>query len=397
MRIALCYESVLPERGGCETYISDIARRLDADGHQVHLFACRWDESVLPKRMVYHALPQPLGPRFVRPWRFSASCIEALRQVPHDVSIGFNKTWGQDVLYPQGGLHAASFDYNLRKFDNPLMRRLSWLGKQFDPAHRSFMKLERQQYLSNGEAPQIIVNSFMVRRHFQHYYGIPTERVHVVRSSIDPARFSEHDRPRARLEARQRWDISPRDVVALFAATNYRLKGLEPLLRAVQRLCARGEFRRMMPPFTLVVAGSPKTARYEKLARALGVADYIKFVGHCSPMREGYFAADFLVHPTFYDPCSLVVLEALSCALPVITTRMNGACELMQQAREGYVIDDPHDHNHLAWCLSQLLDQGHRAVCAQAARKTAAKWTFEHHYQALTDVFAKVVARKRAA
>ena len=31
-------------------------------------------------------------------------------------------------------------------------------------------------------------------------------------------------------------------------------------------------------------------------------------------------AADFLVHPTFYDPCSLVVLEALACGLPIITT-----------------------------------------------------------------------------
>ena len=37
-------------------------------------------------------------------------------------------------------------------------------------------------------------------------------------------------------------------------------------------------------------------------------------------MRDAYFAADFLVHPTFYDPCSLVVLKALACGLPIITT-----------------------------------------------------------------------------
>ena len=47
-------------------------------------------------------------------------------------------------------------------------------------------------------------------------------------------------------------------------------------------------------------------------------------------MRNAYFAADFLVHPTFYDPCSLVVLEALACGLPVITTRANGASELLR-------------------------------------------------------------------
>src|SRR5262249_51463730 len=36
MNIAFCYDSVLPTRGGCETYITALARRLVADGHQVH-------------------------------------------------------------------------------------------------------------------------------------------------------------------------------------------------------------------------------------------------------------------------------------------------------------------------------------------------------------------------
>ena len=49
------------------------------------------------------------------------------------------------------------------------------------------------------------------------------------------------------------------------------------------------------------------------------------FLGHRADPKDAYFAADFLVHPTFYDPCSLVALEALACGLPVITTRYNGA------------------------------------------------------------------------
>src|SRR5262249_41959000 len=117
----------------------------------------------------------------------------------------------------------------------------------------------------------------------------------------------------------------------------------------------------------------------------------------CPDMRNAYFAADFLVHPTFYDPCSLVVLEALACALPVITTRVNGASELLHPLQEGYVIDDPHDHEHLAWCLAQLLEPGRRAACAQAARGPAGKWRFEDHYRQLLSVFADVAARKQAA
>ena len=50
MDIALCYESVLPARGGAETYIGDLARRLARDGHAVHLYACRWNASSLRRR-----------------------------------------------------------------------------------------------------------------------------------------------------------------------------------------------------------------------------------------------------------------------------------------------------------------------------------------------------------
>src|SRR5437763_17024654 len=97
MNIAFCHESVLPERGGCETYIADLARRLIADRHEVHLYACRWDERALPAGLRCHALPAPRGPRFLRPWRFGRACLRALAEGGHDLSVGFAKTWGQDV------------------------------------------------------------------------------------------------------------------------------------------------------------------------------------------------------------------------------------------------------------------------------------------------------------
>src|SRR6516164_5247088 len=100
MNIALCYENVLPARGGCETYIADLARRMVADGHELHLYACRWDSDALAKEIHYHRLEVPAGPRFLRPWRFGAACLRALRQNPELISVGFDKTWCQDVLYP---------------------------------------------------------------------------------------------------------------------------------------------------------------------------------------------------------------------------------------------------------------------------------------------------------
>jgi UDP-glucose:(heptosyl)LPS alpha-1,3-glucosyltransferase len=389
MKIAFCYENVLPARGGCATYISDLARRLVGDRHEVHLYACRWEESALPPGMHYHPLPAPRGPRFLRSWRFGAACRQALLAGDHDVSVGFDKTWGQDVLYPQGGLHVASAEHNLRKYPSPLARGLARLCRWLDPAHWSYRRLERRQYLASPR-PLVVVNSAMVRNHFQQHYGIPPEDLVVLPSAIDPDRFADYDRPRRRLEFRLRWGIRPKEPVGLFVAMNYRLKGLEPLLRAVARMPSAGA------GFRLVVAGNPRTGGIERLARRLGIAERVCFVGLCREMRNCYFGSDFLVHPTFYDPCSLVVLEALACALPVITSRFNGASELLTPPQEGYVVADPHDHGHLAWCLTQLLDPGRRAACAQAARKAAARWTFDHHYRQLVRVFQEAADCKQA-
>jgi UDP-glucose:(heptosyl)LPS alpha-1,3-glucosyltransferase len=399
MNIAFCYESVLPARGGCETYIADLARRLLADHHEVHLYASRWDEQALAKGIQFHAIPHSWAPRFLKPWRFGRLCLKAMAERTHDVTMGFDKTWGLDVLYPQGGLHAACAQHNLRKHSKPLVRNMARAAKWFDAAHWSYSLLERRQYLSN-QPTSIVVNSHMVRDHFMRYYHIAPGQLHVVRSAIDPQRFPEQDRLKCRAQCREQYGIAPNEVVGLFAAMNYRLKGLEPLLHATKRLFARPEFVGNAPPFRLMIVGHPQAKAYQKLAQNLGISDVVRFVGYCAEMRNAYFAADFLVHPTFYDPCSLVVLEALACGLPIITTRYNGASELLHTSganQDGYVLSDPHDHQQLAWCMAQMIDPARRHTLAQSARRTATQWTFEQHYRQLMTVLVEAAQRKQAA
>ena len=208
--------------------------------------------------------------------------------------------------------------------------------------------MERRQYLGKHR-PIVIAISEMVRTHFRLHFGMESRDLRLVRLATDLERFEACDRPRRRQEWREKWSVAPTDTVALFAGMNYRLKGLEPLLHAVGRMWRDR-------PFVLLVAGSRKTAPFEKMAKRLGIADRVRFSGYCDDMRNAYFAADFFVHPTFYDPCSNVVLEAMACGLPVITSRYNGASELMHPPHEGYVVDDPHDHERLAACLTQMLD-----------------------------------------
>src|SRR5207302_1475737 len=151
--------------------------------------------------------------------------------------------------------------HNLRKHAGWAARRLAGVLKALDPAHWSFTLLERKQYLGERR-PLIVVNSRMVRDHFERFLGVPPQALRVVRSAIDPDRFVEHDRPKRRVEGRERRGIRPEETVALFAAMNYRLKGLEPLLHAVRLLPPEA-------PFRLLVAGHPRTGAYERLARRL--------------------------------------------------------------------------------------------------------------------------------
>jgi UDP-glucose:(heptosyl)LPS alpha-1,3-glucosyltransferase len=335
-----------------------------------------------------HRLPQPAGPRFLRPWRFARACERALADAEPMVSVGFNKTWGQDVQYPQGGLHVATVEHGLRKHTHPLVRWLAGWARALEPANLSFRRLERKQYVVYR--PLVVVNSRMVADHFRRHYGVPEDQLRIVHSAIDTARFAHPDRPRRRQEYRSGWGLCPEDVVGLFVGLNYRLKGLGPLLHAIRLIHDLARFR-------LLVVGNPRVAEYLRLARRLGVADRVRFLGQRSDVHHCYYAADFLVHPTFYDPCSLVVLEALACGLPVVTTRFNGAAELLGPLGESCVIDDPHDHAALAACLTRLLDGPTRSACTAVARRLGAAWTFEQHYRQLLKVFEEAARRKRVA
>jgi UDP-glucose:(heptosyl)LPS alpha-1,3-glucosyltransferase len=128
----------------------------------------------------------------------------------------------------------------------------------------------------------------------------------------------------------------------------------------------------------------------------MNISDRIRFLGYCDDMRDYYYAADFLVHPTFYDPCSLVVLEALACGLPVITSIHNGASELLKPPVGGLVINDPHDHRELASHIELMAVPEIRKRFAAEARRLAGEWSFEQHYRQVLAVLREAAARRHA-
>jgi UDP-glucose:(heptosyl)LPS alpha-1,3-glucosyltransferase len=218
-------------------------------------------------------------------------------------------------------------------------------------------------------------------------------RIDVVYNGVDSETFRPADSPRLaarRDNIRRAWGWEDR-VVFLLVAHNFRLKGLDALLRAMARLPRSGA------KVGLAVAGNDRTNRYAELARTLGVADRVKFLGNHADAVPLFQAADVYVQPTFYDPCSLVVLEAMACGLPTITTAANGAGELLQHGRSGFILDDPADDATLAEFMRDALDADFRRIAGAEARRTAEGNTMAASSARYLALYQRPSVQRRAA
>jgi UDP-glucose:(heptosyl)LPS alpha-1,3-glucosyltransferase len=116
----------------------------------------------------------------------------------------------------------------------------------------------------------------------------------------------------------------------------------------------------------------------------------VVFAGRVPDLVPYYAAADVFVLPTWHDACSLTVLEACACGLPVITTRTNGAAERLTDGHEGRILPTSGDVPALARALVELSSPKVRARMAVAALACAARNTFARNVEALETLYTEV-------
>ena len=145
----------------------------------------------------------------------------------------------------------------------------------------------------------------------------------MVPNGVDTERFSPRHREDQGRTVRRRLGVDDSTLLLLIVAHNFRLKGVPALIKAVSRLTASGR------SVHLTVVGGKRLGAWRRKASLAGIGSQVTFVGAVDSAVPFYAAADIYVQPTFYDPCSLVVLEAMAAGLPVITSRQNGVSELL--------------------------------------------------------------------
>lgn len=351
-RIALLAGRFVPTSGGLESWTHDLAVELAARGHTVRVLTT--EASVSPPGVAITLVPA--SPRLIPQARLFASAAQALTDhIIHDTGAGL----AADIFQPQMGCRIL----NLQRDDagQSLPQRVSRFAS---PRHwrwkQAVRRLERTQLTT---ARCVIAVSRDTAAAFRDRYGVPDSRIRLIPNGIDTSRFHpDHCLP-LRQPARRNLKIPPDTFVLLAAAGNFRLKGVHHAIAALA----------VSPHALLLVAGQGDIAAFSALARHLGVADRVRFLGLRGDMPALFAAADVFIHLTAHDACSLATLEAMACGLPVITTRRNGAADGMTDGREGFVLD-PQDTCTVPLFL--LRDPARRAAMGKAARLLAEQHDF---------------------
>jgi len=286
------------------------------------------------------------GLSWLRPYQFAWASARELAAEQFDLVVGLCPVWHADVHVALNGCRSALLDSSQQRYRSAGARALWRLAKRLNPRQWVYRAIERKQF-GPGSSTLVIAPSHRVAEQFRRWHSLGDERLAVVHLGIELDR-TPRNVEQARDAFRRQRGLAAGDVAILFAARNYSLKGLEPLLLSFKSVAAACDGAR------LLVCGSDRDGRYRRLARRLGLGDRVRFLGFVDDVRECFAGVDVFVLPTFYDACSLVVLEALAAGVPVVTTRSNGASELVSDGVDGFIIDSPWDSPALSNRLRRL-------------------------------------------
>ncbi len=272
-----------------------------------------------------------------------------------------------------------------RPMNGPMdvLRRLSYLG-----FWNVACLFERVQYRMPTLGAVIAVSEG-IKENIVRHYGVDESIIHVVPNAVDPAtRLAGEQRLRARARVRRKHGLGETDMVALFVGGNWERKGVAVILRALEA--------RALGRVKLLVVGSGNVAHYGGLAREAGISDRVIFAGFTSHVEEYYAAADLFVFPSAYEACGLVILEAAANGLPIVTTPVYGAQQLLTDGYSGYLVErTPEDVARKMQLL--IRDPVRMQAMGENARRSSERYSVDALAERTLKVFDKVYRQKYAA
>ena len=368
MKIGIPIYNFDPKKGGAERYAFDLSLNLARKGFTPYIFCAKGVEADWVKKIIVDTTPVP---RWLRNLSFAISHKRKLIECPVDVMIGFGNTLTADLYQSHGGVHRVWLQRELLSYNKTLERHIkAFILKR--SINQRIQEWVSEYPLRKRVFKRIIAISDMVKNHLIEHLKLEDALIEVVYNGVDTERFKpapKGDRPDG--------------LEILFSAGNFRLKGLGELLVALKELA---KIRR---DFRLIIMGRGKKGRYKRMAEDMGLNDRVIFLGEQLAPEEVYREADILCHPTYYDACSLTIMEAMATGLPVITTRWNGAAALVNDA--GFVIDEPYDINGMVSAIRELFDPKKRHEMGKKARAWMERYTIQKNVDEIERIIFKTI------
>lgn len=194
-------------------------------------------------------------------------------------------------------------------------------------------------------------------------------KLHIVHCGIDPARYAPK--------------TSKTGATLLFVGRLTPVKGVPLVIEAVSRLVAQHPMLKLR-----LVGDGPDRAALEADVAQRGLQDRVAFLGYQSQaeVAEELAQADVFVLPSFAEGVPVVLMEAMASHLPVITTRIAGIPELVEDGVSGSLVP-PGNVDALTSALDHILSDparrhaygtaGRRAVTRGYDGQQEAKWLSE--------------------
>ena len=188
-----------------------------------------------------------------------------------------------------------------------------------------------------------------------------TKPIQVISNFVDISAFS---RTRG---YRDRATFAPQGEKILLHVSNFR-----PVKRPLDVVRIFERVLREVPAVLLMVGEGPERASAQALARRLGLADRVRFLGRQDRIEELTGIADVFLLPSELESFGLSALEAMACGVPVVGSDAGGLPEVVKHTETGFLLPVGDIEGMAARAIEILKDEQHWQALSAAARGRAA-------------------------
>jgi UDP-glucose:(heptosyl)LPS alpha-1,3-glucosyltransferase len=361
--------------GGLQRDCLRVARACAVRGHAVTLFTRTWLGEALPNIEV-----ELFGRRgFTNVSRNRAWLRQLAAALPErglDGVIGFNKLPGLDVYYGSDPCYVAKTERLKPKW-------FRWL-----PRFRHFSELERSVFASGRQTRILLLTPHEIPI-YQKHYGTTPERFHWLPPGIARQNFSEEKRLEARRRKRSEMNWAEDALLLLLVGSGFRVKGLDRAITGLAGLPAGLRERAH-----LVVIGQNRPGEFAAQAGRLGVGSCVHFLGGRLDVPDWMLAADLCFHPAYSESAGMILLEAMTCGLPVLTTDTCGYAFHVAKAKGGIVLSSPFSQDECNRTLADMLVSPARQEWQANGLAYAAREDLYSCHERAADIIEQTIRQK---